>query len=77
MKTAIAQADLWMDLSVKHAGAEGATFEERVLEELLERDPGLARLSTLPDEVRLRERSVLPISVAGMKRHVPGRQRTG
>ena len=77
MNTAIEQADLWMELSVKHAGAEGRKFEERVLEELLERDPGLARLSTLPDEVRIRERAVLPVSVAGMKRHVPGRQRTG
>lgn len=77
MNTAIEQADLWMELSVKHAGAEGGKFEERVLEELLERDPGLARLSTLPDEVRMRERAVLPVSVAGMKRHVPGRQRTG
>lgn len=77
MNTAIEQADLWMELSVKHAGAEGGKFEERVLEELLERDPGLAKLSTLPDEVRMRERAVLPVSVAGMKRHVPGRQRTG
>ncbi len=75
MKTAIEQADLWMALSMKHAGAGDGEFEERVMEELLERDPGLAKLSALPEEIRVRERAVLPVSIAGMKRHVPGRQR--
>lgn len=75
MKTAIEQADLWMALSVRHADAGDGTFEGRVLEELLDRDPGLARLSALPDEVRMRERNMLPVSVGAMKRHVPGRQR--
>lgn len=77
MHTAIEQADLWMELSVKHAGAEGGKFEQRVLEELLEKDPGLARFSTLPDEVRNRERMILPLSIAGMKRHVQDMTRKG
>jgi len=74
MAVAIEQADLWMALSMKHAGEADGKFEERVLEELLVTDPGLASLSTLPDEIRIRERAVLPVSVSGMKRHLPGRQ---
>jgi len=77
MKTAIEQADFWMDVSLKYAAEADGKFEQRVLEELLEKDPGLARLSTLPDEVRNRERMVLPISVAGMKRHVHDMKRPG
>ncbi len=77
MAVAIEQADLWMALSMKYAGEADGKFEERVLEELLATDPGLAMLSTLPDEIRIRERTVLPVSVSGMKRHLPGRQRTG
>ena len=73
MKTAIDQADLWMEVSLKHAGEADGTFEERVLEELLGADPGLARLADLPDEIRIRERFVLPVSVGGMKRHLPQR----
>ena len=52
-------------------------FEFLVLEELIVKDTGLARISTLPDEIRIRERAVLPVSVSGMKRHLPGRQRQG
>jgi glyoxylase-like metal-dependent hydrolase (beta-lactamase superfamily II) len=77
MAVAIEQADLWMALSMKHAGQADGNFEERVLEELLVTDPGLAMLSSLPDEIRIRERTVLPVSVSGMKRHLPGRQRPG
>jgi len=77
IKTAIEQADLWMEVSEKHAAEAGGKFVQRVLEELLEKDPGMARLSSLPDEVRNRERMVLPISVAGMKRHVPDMTRPG
>jgi glyoxylase-like metal-dependent hydrolase (beta-lactamase superfamily II) len=77
MAVAIEQADLWMALSMKHAGEADGKFEERVLEELLMTDPGLAGLSTLPDEIRIRERAVLPVSVGGMKRHLPGRHRPG
>ena len=77
MKTAIEQADLWMDVSLKYAGEGDGTFGQRVLEELLEKDPGLAGLSALPDEVRNRERMALPVSVEGMKRHVPAMKRPG
>jgi hypothetical protein len=77
MAVAIEQADLWMALSMKHAGEADGKFEERVLEELLMTDPGLAGLSTLPDEIRIRERAVLPVSVGGMKRHLPGRHKPG
>ena len=77
MKTAIEQADLWMDVSMKFAGEADGTFEERVLKELLEKDPGMARLADLPEEARKRERSVLPISVGGMKRHLPQRAGRG
>jgi len=77
MAVAIEQADLWMALSIKHAGEADGKFEERVLEELLVTDPGLERLSTLPDEIRIRERALLPVSIGGMKRHLPGRQRPG
>ncbi len=73
MKTAIEQADLWMDVSMKFADEVDGTFEERVLEELLEKDPGMARLPDLPEEARKRERSILPVSVGGMKRHLPQR----
>ncbi len=77
METAIEQADLWMDVSLKYAAEADGTFEQRVLEELLEKDPGLARLSSLPGEVRDRERTVLPIGIAGMKRHAVIVQRPG
>jgi len=77
METAIEQADLWMDVSLKYAAEADGTFEHRVMEELLEKDPGLARLSSLPDEVRNRERTVLPIGIAGMKRHAVNVQRPG
>ena len=72
LAVAMEQADLWMALSIKHAGEADGKFEERVLEELLVADPGLAQLSTLPDEIRIREMAVLPVSVSGMKRHIPG-----
>jgi glyoxylase-like metal-dependent hydrolase (beta-lactamase superfamily II) len=77
MAVALEQADLWMALSMKHAGDADGKFEERVLEELLVKDPGLALLSMLPDEIRIRERALLPISVGGMKRHLPGMKRPG
>jgi len=77
MAVAIEQADLWMALSIKHAGEADGKFEERMLEELLVTDQGLERLSTLPDEIRIRERALLPVSIGGMKRHLPGRQRPG
>lgn len=77
MKTAIEQADLWMDVSMKFACEADGMFEERVLEELLEKDPGMARLPDLPDEARKRERSLLPVSIGGMKRHLPNRAGRG
>jgi len=77
MATAIEQADLWMALSMKHAGEADGKFEERVMDELLATDPGLALLSALPDEIRIRERDVLPVSIGGMKPYLPGRKRPG
>ena len=77
MATAIEQADLWMAVSMKHAGEADGKFEERVMDELLATDPGLALLSALPDEIRIRERDVLPVSIGGMKPYLPGRKRPG
>lgn len=77
MATAIEQADLWMTVSMRHAGEADGKFEECVMEELLATDPGLAMLSSLPEEIRIRERALLPVSIGGMKRHLPGRQSPG
>ena len=76
MGVAIEQADLWMALSMKHAGEATGSSRERVLEESAHHGPGLAGLSTLPDEIRIRERAENR-QCSGMKRHLPGRHRPG
>ena len=48
MATAIEQADLWMAVSMRHADEADGKFEERVMEELLATDPGLALLHGSP-----------------------------
>ncbi len=61
------QLDLWMSVAGKHAGEPEGIFEENTREELLLKDPGIARFRDLPDDVRTREHWHLIHSIAGFR----------
>ena len=65
MATAIEQADLWMAVSMRHAGEADGKFEERVMEELLATDPGLALLRLSPTRSGAVNRPLCPSVQAG------------
>jgi glyoxylase-like metal-dependent hydrolase (beta-lactamase superfamily II) len=64
---ALGQLDLWMAVARKYAGEPAGAFEEKVREELLATDPGIARFGDLPDDVRTREHWHLLHSIAGFR----------
>jgi hypothetical protein len=56
-----------MSVARKHAGEPEGFFENKIREELLATDPGIARFGDLPDDVRTRERWHLTHSIAGFR----------
>lgn len=64
---ALDQLDLWMSVASKHAREREGTFEEKVIKELLGKDPAIARFEDLPEDVKSRERWHLRHSVAGFR----------
>lgn len=64
---AAGQLDLWMSTARKYAGEKEGVFEEKVVGELLGKDPALARFGDLPEDVKARERWHLRHSVAGFR----------
>lgn len=67
---AFGQLDLWMSVAQKHAREKKGVFEEKVIAELLEKDPAIASFEDLPEDVKSRERWHLCHSVAGFRPYV-------
>jgi glyoxylase-like metal-dependent hydrolase (beta-lactamase superfamily II) len=64
---AFGQLDLWISVASKHAVEKEGVFEEKVIAELLGKDPALACFESLPEDVKSRERWHLRHSVAGFR----------
>jgi hypothetical protein len=56
-----------MSVASKYAREREGTFEEKVIRELLGKDPAIARFEDLPEDVKSRERWHLRHSVAGFR----------
>jgi glyoxylase-like metal-dependent hydrolase (beta-lactamase superfamily II) len=67
LNLAAGQLDLWMSMARKFAREEDGVFEEKVIEELLGKDPAIACFGDLPEDVQSRERWHLRHSVAGFR----------
>ncbi len=61
------QLDFWVETAEKHFKAESAPFEETVLADLIVNDPYMAHWTSLPEDIRARERTFCFNSIRGIR----------
>lgn len=61
------QLDFWVDTARRHFGEGGDPFEEAVLADLIAGDPHMERWTSLPEDIRSRERTFCSNSIRGIR----------
>ena len=64
------QIDFWVDTARRHFGAGSDPFEEAVLTDLIAGDPYMARWTSLPEDIRTRERTFCSNSIRGIRMYL-------
>jgi glyoxylase-like metal-dependent hydrolase (beta-lactamase superfamily II) len=64
---ALRQTGIWVSVIERHRRKTGENFEQSVMEDLLNEDPGMAFYDVLPGDIKARERFFLGNSFKGMR----------
>ncbi|HNU85796.1 MAG: MBL fold metallo-hydrolase [Pseudomonadota bacterium] len=64
------QLDFWVETAERHFRAGSDPFEEAVLAELIANDPDMARWTSLPEDIRARERYFCFNSIRGIRMYL-------
>lgn len=64
------QLDFWVETAEKHFKTESAPFEETVLADLIVNDPYMVHWTSLPEDIRTRERTFCFNSIRGIRMYL-------